>query len=409
MKTQNLLLLIQNIAVNIASGRVDTVVRPVCIYYSLLCFYSCVFVLAWCINLSNSFYTASSTAVPQKSSELPPGRNGHDILKEINRRLCFVEHYHTKGSPSVSFYDYVETFDEHNCFSNDTVTKCSVDAMKEVGAHHSKLQHCLQEDSVDEDIASGVMEKNLRHLEQKTLQEMPQIEIDGSPILEDNSDNNRKPFDSKTVFQAYCDAYHASDRLKDLVACNICLPCQDVRTCLWELKCDGKSLYEESDVIVTQPPGTENSNSSTANKDKSQSNTINNNDKGGRSGPNITFVIMACFVIALAACPAAFYLLRDIRNRKLMSEIDKTLTFADDSNHEGLPSETESNSYSDRDPVTGASRSVDLVDLVLANGSVSDNFEDAKQFELVKHPDDILEDESDWVENKRVTPNAHIC
>lgn len=345
----------------------------------------------------------STTSVPHKSSELPPGRNGHDVLKEINRRLCFVEHYHTKGSPSVSFYDYVETFDEHNCFSNDTVTKCSVDAMKEVGAHHSKLQECLQEDSIDEDIASGVMEKNLRHLEQKTLQEMPQIEIDGSPVLEDNSDNNRKPFDSKTVFQAYCDAYHASDRLKDLLACKMCLPCEDVRTCLWDLTCDGKSLYEASDVVVTQPPGTENSNANTDTKDKSS--TIDNIDNGGGSGPNITFVIMACLVIALAACPAVFYLIRDIRTRKFMSEIDKTLTFANDSNHEGSPSETESNGYSDSDPATGAPQSVDLVDLVLANGSASDHFEDAKQFEITKHSDD----KSEWVENKQVEANAHIC
>lgn len=343
--------------------------------------------------------------VPHKSSDLPTGRNGHGALKEIMRRLCFVEKYHTKGWPSVSFYHYVEIFDRNKCFSNDTVTRCSMDAMIEVGAHHSKLEDCLQEDLIDEDIASDVMEKNLRHLGQKTLQEMPQIHIDGEPILEDDDNGDRKHFDAKTVFQSYCDAFHASDRLKDLLACEICLPCKDVRTCLWNLTCDGEAIYKES--AATLPPAATNEEKKDSSTSNSNNSNSNNDSSPSSSGPNVAIVILLCLVIAAGVCVGAYYVFRDIRTRQRMSEIDKTLTFStsDDS--------PEVNGYTDSDPGSGASetKSVDLVDFVLADGSQADQFKDANQFEASgsKQPNDTLDEESEWVENKRLSPDAHIC
>ena len=120
-------------------------------------------------------------------------------------------------------------------------------------------------------------------------------------------------------------------------------------------------------------------------------------------------VIFSCLVIALGVCTAAYYVFRDIRTRRLMSDIDKTITFETDSSHEASPPESAAG-YTDSVPAAGSSAtSVDPVDFILNDGSSEDQFKDAEQFSDSRHPNDILGEDSEWVENKRLPPTAHIC
>ena len=365
---------------------------------------------------------AGRYCAPQATSELPQNRHGRDILKEIMRRICFIQHYHTKGSP-VSFYDYVETFERNDCFSSPKVSKCAIDAMKEVGAHHSSLEECLQEDLIDDDIASEVVETNLRHLQQKTLLEMPQIEIDGKAILDDSSKGDRRQdFDSSTIFQAYCSAFANGSSQMEPLACRICLPCQDVRTCLWKLTCDGEPLMFEdgndggdNDTAVAHPPVGDNTNLDNSNTNADNNPQSNSNENGGGSGAEGFIVFVVVLAVVVVVCSSAFFLYRDYRTKKLMNDIDKTITISrEDSLYQDKPATpTKTGSYLDRARHTGAScrkpkddaRHIDLVDLVLAG---DDTFDDDMQIE------DIVEDESEWAENKRAgiyraASNSIIC
>jgi hypothetical protein len=289
--------------------------------------------------------------VPEDSTEDSfQSHTGRDILQEILRRLCLVQHYHAK---EMTVYDYMEKFHRKYCLDKSDITECSLDAMKEVGAHYSALQDCLQEDVIDEDLPSEVLDRNLVYLLDKNIDVLPQIELNEKPILIDEE----WPFDSQSLLRHFCSAF---DTLP--LVCQFCLPCEDVRTCLWKLTCDGAppvfevtqttlvassspsfaesstktpstaeptSLVSTTDAPTSVGPATDVptqvSEAKPFNTDQAASNG------GGLAGLAILFILL---VVVVVTCPATYWTYRHFRSKKLVKEILATLPTEKDESEE---------------------------------------------------------------------------
>ena len=234
---------------------------------------------------------------PQTEEDLPEGREGHDVLREIVRRLCMDEIYHAKDP---RFIAYLEEFDTQDCFAQEHVRACSIDALESVGMKFSELVSCLEESSYDLDVPHTVLERNMRHLDEPLegeyyITDLPLVTIDETQIWRDDLSVN-------SIFHGYCKAFPAESAP---MACEMCAGCQDVRTCLWTLTCDGESL-----LPATTPEDAVDSN----NNDKpkldvdqkfdeqaftSTQSSLQETEKGGEGGTIYLVILLFLAIVGL--------------------------------------------------------------------------------------------------------------
>lgn len=330
---------------------------------------------------------------PQKPEDLPENKHGRDIVQEVFRRICFMHHYHATGTSDLgaTYYDYVQAFDKRDCFFHANFTQCSYSVMEEVGAPAFNLEKCLQSDLLDKDIKSETLDSNLELLGDKTLEDMPQVEINEKPLLT----TSPKEYTAATFFFRYCDSFGTNFKQLPL-ACQVCEPCEDIRSCLWTLKCDGSSVSmtppDQTDDYYSVPSHANEPNRTpdTEHKDTVASNANSSSSKSSSSGNTSVIFFMIVAISCLLA--VAVYMFLDLKaKRQQADDADKTkvLSMAGSYYDENRSAEETTIDYTAGESVRRKKESPapkDLVDLALD-----------------KMGDDVMGEESEWAENKRST------
>lgn len=277
---------------------------------------------------------------PQTES-LPSGKYGKDVIHESLRRMCLDNHYHTTDG---RFFRYLEEFEQRSCFAHNDTRSCSHEAMAQSGTNHEKLEKCLREDSWEKDEPHEILDRNLYHftnnLYQYSRHTMPQIEINGLPIMPNDYGKEIRLWSPKFIFDNYCQKFPHDLALPhegQTLACEVCAPCQDVGTCLWTLECDGVlfdhdkwakhslkaypiALRDDStNAVATQQPTT-NEESPANTKGENVVIVEESEDQGGRI---FLIILLVVCVVVIPVCCVCYRKRRHTRH--LADIISKTM------------------------------------------------------------------------------------
>ncbi|CAB9528820.1 expressed unknown protein [Seminavis robusta] len=238
----------------------------------------------------------------------------------------FPETVHNK---MMKVYDYMELFHRKHCLREKNISLCSLETMQDVGAHHSSLKECLQEDKVDEDVASKVLDRHLQHLKGKKLEDFPLVEVNGQAFSVDE----QWPFNSHSLLAHFCDAFDDPP-----LACQHCLACEDSRTCLWKLACDGTPLFQDGTSALASTPTLEPNKTamitvkptgaSTAAVLKDNQ-TVSAADMNRGTGLDGLGIFTISIVLLAVTCPVLLLTYRHLRTKQLMDEILASLSSED--------------------------------------------------------------------------------
>ena len=339
---------------------------------------------------------------PQKPEDLPGNKHGRDIVQEVFRRICFMHHYHATGTSTkgATYYDYVQAFDKSDCFAHANFTQCSFNVMEEVGAPAFNLEKCLEAHLLDQDVKSETLDKNLELLGDKTLEDMPQVEIDEKPLLT----TSPKEYSASTFFFRYCDSFGTNFKQLPL-ACQVCEPCEDIRSCLWTLKCDGSFVSmtppDQTDDYYSVPshandpgrkPETEHKDTTASNANGSSSSSSSSSSSGS-GNPSVIFFMILAISCLLAV---AVYMFLDLKaKRQQADDADKTKVLS------------MAGSYYDDNRGDGEN-TIDYTSKIHRGESVrrkdSPSQKDLVDLALDNMGDDVMGEESEWAENKRSSP-----
>jgi hypothetical protein len=282
---------------------------------------------------------------PQKFEIDIDGPQGHDELKEITRRLCLETIYHAKDQRVI---DYLEAFDNDNCWAQDNIRNCSIAAMHNVGAHWVDIQECVQEKDWTNDVPHPILDRNLKHILEPhnfTLADMPVITINGEPV----PDGVDGMLDSNIIFSTFCQAF--PEHYERPFACDVCEGCGDTRTCMWTLACDGvpfdvtvyfddgrldpaspatsapsktKPPKTKTDAPVVQTTVVDASSEETwtsVNEAMDTANDNNDNDESSSGGGSGWVSFFTVLVIAACVCPLGWWAYKERRTQHLLAEI----------------------------------------------------------------------------------------
>jgi hypothetical protein len=234
------------------------------------------------------------------------------------------------------FFEYLQGFDQEQCLEAADVTACSLSVMDKIDhCDYQNFAACVGDDvELESDTVNDKLEAQLAWAKEKnivSLAEFPLLEIGSKYKYEGD-------WDTGAILQAYCDLF--SDDNMHPISCDICLPCQDVRRCLWMLECDGTPFDPQSflssygSLTTTAPTSSPSSvvmlppvddiattSTTTTSSPTTSSSSQNNNEQGGQtanSGVILTFFVLS---VVLSAVTAAFFVYRNRRTRYLMAEI----------------------------------------------------------------------------------------
>jgi hypothetical protein len=222
------------------------------------------------------------------------------------------------------FFDYLQGFDEAQCFEAPDVTDCALSVMDKVDhCDYNNFAACVgDDDALESDIANEKLEAQLAWIKEKNFKPSD------FPVVEIGTDKYEGSWDVAALLKAYCDLF--PDDNMHPVSCDICLPCQDVRRCLWKLECDG-TPFDPTTFLISHgyqsPAPTPSPSVATLPAEDIAASTASSttltspHNRGAEKANN--GVVLTFFVssLVLSALIAGCFVYRNRRTRHLMAEI----------------------------------------------------------------------------------------
>jgi len=164
-------------------------------------------------------------------SDLDGGVSGQDVLWESLRRLCIWQTYGSDGIGS-QFWDYTSHFNDRCMESYFKDENCVADALKFAGVDARKVETCMNEDGVKENVVNELLAQEIEFQENRGVVVVPAAYVNTATL--------RGAMDPTTLFVAICAGF-AVDSKPDI--CLKCGNCADASGCVTSGKCDAGSIY----------------------------------------------------------------------------------------------------------------------------------------------------------------------
>jgi len=174
-------------------------------------------------------------AFPKDELAKHTSQNGRDLVLEVLRRLCMTKLF--VGSYSdPNFFEYVNHFADDGCLENPKLGECSMNILQNKihgfnVAKGSKFDKCVMEAEADTDKTNPLLEDSLKFslaLKDYTPNQLPVMEINGAKYA--------GKMRADGLQHTWCS--HFKGELKP-VSCDFCAHCNNMKNCLWLLRCDG--------------------------------------------------------------------------------------------------------------------------------------------------------------------------
>lgn len=171
---------------------------------------------------------------------------GKDLVFEVLRRLC-IGHSLENGFANATFFKYMEAFETRNCIENGMhLGDCSNSIFEEdipefPSGPNSQYAKCVDSEHSESDAKHPILEHSLdvSYKVKNPIDEFPLLDIGHGMFQAANAHS----ISSNEILEEWCGTFKGLDRP---VACDFCVGCRDVQTCLWNLQCDGRSFDVDS-------------------------------------------------------------------------------------------------------------------------------------------------------------------
>lgn len=176
-----------------------------------------------------------------KLTTITPHR-GQDLVMEVLRRTC-LGHVLDKGFANPLWFKYLVSFQNRNCMgAGNNITTCSNGIFAEnlpdfPSDSHSAYAECVAAEEADTDTPNPMLEHSLDISSslKYDINQLPLLEIAGQKL----GGQKWQELEGKRILQDWCKHFEGDTKP---LSCEFCSGCKDTETCLWELKCEGRTF-----------------------------------------------------------------------------------------------------------------------------------------------------------------------